>query len=174
MSDKKQREHEVLLCMTSLPQHMVRHHGIDNMPEFLRHNLCQQGCFNLSKAAYFVDNADFNQLKGVAGVARDEYYRANHWEKPEEFSDHMRRCLFNQKVRTISRESADIKNKRPDSLIREITEVLGFQDPAYVMWQIKYDNAGLLLFEVEKPEERDAFKDHLYNVLHLFGFCPIF
>lgn len=175
MNDKKKkREHEVLLCMTSLPQHMIRHHGIDNMPEFLLHNIAQQGCFNFTKAAYFVDNVDFNHLKGVAGVARHERYGENHWETPEQFSDYMRQSNFNQKVRTIMRESADIKNKRPDRTVKELADLLELQDPGYVMWHIKYDNAGLLVFETEEPSERESFKDHLYNALHLFGFCPIF
>ncbi len=175
MNDKKnKREYEVMLCTTSLPQHMIRHHGVDNMTEFLLHNLCQTGCFNFTKAAYFIDNTDFNHFKGIAGVARHELYKKDHWQNPEQFSDYMKQSNFNQKVRTIERESIGVKNKRPEKTVQEIAELLELKDPAYAMWQIKYDNAGLLIFEAEDPQERESFKDHLYNAVHLFGFCPIF
>ncbi len=175
MSNKNdKREREVLLCMTSLPQQMVRNHGIENMPEFLLHNLAQQGCFNFTKAAYFVDNVDFNHLKGVAGIARHELYDADHWKNQEHFSQYMKQSQFNQKVRTIERASADIKNKKPDQVVQEIGKILEFANPNYVMWHIKYDNAGLLVFESEQPQEPETLKEHLYNALHLFGFCPIF
>ena len=45
------------------------------MSEFVLHDICNPNCFNLQKAAFLVDNPDFDCLKGVAGFSADEAYQ---------------------------------------------------------------------------------------------------
>ena len=61
--------------------------NVENMIEFVLHCLCSEDCFNMPKAAYFVDNIDFNCLKGIAGYNHLEKYKEpGIWSKPENFS----------------------------------------------------------------------------------------
>src|SRR5437762_734031 len=97
------KQNRMLLCLTGLPKKMVSLHGAENIGEFVLYDLCNECCFNLSKAAYFVDNPDFNCTKGVAGFSRNEIQNAcsGVWDNPEAFSSCMRNSSFNQKVRHV-------------------------------------------------------------------------
>lgn len=68
------RHKQVLVCLSCLPHKMLSVHGLSNATEFVLHELCQSSCFNLKKAAYFVDNPDFDRLQGVAGFNKEEEY----------------------------------------------------------------------------------------------------
>lgn len=171
--DNQDRIQEVLVCVTSLPQNLIKLHGQENMPEFLLHNICQKNCFNLSKAAYFVDNPDFNHLKGVAGFHHPESYEQNHWQDPETFSQHMREASFNRKVRDILLGSIKKNNHSEEKIVDQLSETLGFENLNYLSWPIKYNNHGLLLFESNENEDA-LIQEHLHSGLHLLGFCPVF
>ena len=171
--DNQNRVQEVLVCVTSLPQNLIKLHGQENMPEFLLHNLCQKSCFNLSKAAYFVDNPDFNHLKGVAGFHHPESYEKNHWQDPATFTKHMREAPFNQQVREVLLDSIKKNNHSEEEVVGELSKALGFEDLHYLSWPTKYNNHGLLLFESDQ-KEHDLIEEHLHSGLHLLGFCPVF
>lgn len=173
MKKDKNRVQEVLLCVTSLPEQLIKFHGQENMLEFLLHSMCQQSCFNFSKAAYFVDNPDFNHLKGVAGFHHSESYEKNHWQDPKTFSEHMKRAPFNNQVREVMRESIKKNNHSEKEVVDALSQELAFSNFHYLSWPIKYDNHGLLLFESVEDED-DMVKEQMRSGLHLFGFCPVF
>ena len=55
--------------LADLPKRMVPLYDLEaigNIPEFVLHDLCHEDCFNLKKAAFLVDNPDFDSLQGVA------------------------------------------------------------------------------------------------------------
>ena len=164
---------EILLTITSIPKNLITIHGLENMTEFLLHNLSHKECFNFSKSAYFVDNPDFNFLKGIAGFDATQAYQPdrNHWQEQEAFSNHMKQDKFNNQVRQVCHCSIKKNGKSPDDVVQEIADVLQFENPDYLMWPVKYENQGLLVFE--KTVSNDTTQ-HLENALHLFGFCPIF
>src|ERR1700691_4148672 len=99
--EQLQRQCKMLSCLAALPKRILSLHGEDNVTEFVLHDLCHQDCFNLNKAAYFVDNPDFNCSKGVAGFSRDEPFNECEviWSKADAFSEHMKKSAFNQRVR---------------------------------------------------------------------------
>ena len=63
------RHYTILNTLSKLPRKMLSLKGQENVTEFVLHELCHKNCFNLDKAAYFVDNPDFDCLKGMAGFA---------------------------------------------------------------------------------------------------------
>ncbi len=172
-TEKNKRVYEVLIAVTGIPKNLVKMNGIDNLTEFVLHNLCQQNCFNLSKAAFFIDNPDFDHLQGVAGFHQGESYRANHnhWEEPDQFSHHMKEAPFNNKVRNVCRCSIKRNKQSEREVVQQLSEELEFSNPVYMIWPVKYENHGLLLFE---KVEQDGTEEHLEEALHLFGFCPVF
>ncbi len=173
---KEEASHNRLLnYLSHLPKKIVGLDGVGNTPEFILHELCNENCFNLDKAAFFVDNPDFNHLKGVAGFASAEAY-TNHagiWQDPHAFSEHMRSAEFNQKVKNLSLESLKRTEVLSDKAVASIAKELGFKNPAYRFWQMKHDNHGFLVYEYN-GSALPGIEEHLDNSLYLLNFCPLF
>lgn len=168
------RHHQILKSITYLPQKILSLHGTDNVTEFVLHTLCNEECFNLSKAAYLIDNFDFNCLKGVAGFAKDEEYGSAEsvWDNPKNFTEHMGSCKFNQQVRGINRPSSK-RNVAIERTVEDIASHLEMDNPSYYTWTLKYDNHGILLFEHKSPELQ-GLDEEILRGLSLLGFCPVF
>lgn len=168
-----ERQNKMLQNLSRLPRLMINIHGRDNISQFLLHELCSESCFNLRKAAYFVDNPDFNCLRGVAGFSHDQAYpqRDHIWQDPDGFSAHMERSAFNNKVRAISYSS--IKQTDDQALMHNLAKDLGFCQCANCSWNMRHDNFGLLMYE--KADPKDTTGDtYLLDGMSLLGFCPIF
>ncbi len=73
---------DLLRQVTQIPTRILKNHDLHGLSSLLLHHLSSDECFNLSKAAYFVDNPDFDQLVGVAGFARDEAAQCDIWDQP--------------------------------------------------------------------------------------------
>jgi hypothetical protein len=158
-----------------LPRKMIALHGNENVSEFVLHELCQPRCFNLKKAAYFIDNPDFDCLKGVAGINQDEMIAFDDvWQKPEEFSLYMRQSPFNQKVRSLNRSSAKKTSFEADKdLAIDVAHELGIANIGYCSWTSKHDNHGILVFE-KNTDQGQVDKEELLNGFSLLSFCPIY
>lgn len=166
------RDQNILFCLSCIPQKMLNIHGAENTTEFVLHELCGPHCFNFPKAAYFVDNPDFDCCKGVAGCCCDERYCAadDPWCTQQPFSQHMQQAAFNKKVRQI--QTASVMNG-VEQAVCVLADQLRIANPAYYTWNLKNDNQGLLVFEGGSGNYEDI-KDHLPQGVALLGFCPIF
>ncbi len=169
--DKKQR---IVHFLSSLPRKILGLHGRGNVVEFVLHELGRQECFDLEKAAYVIDNPDFDCLKGIAGFLRPEAFDLKYdiWADPDDFSEHMKKSEYNKKVRCYQRESCVKKGEKNDQIVKEIAHDLGFEHPFYYVWQMKHDNQGILLYEKHDDAKCDC--DYLLDGLCLIGFCPVF
>ena len=72
---------DILDKLCHLPRKILSLHGHDNITELILHELCNEQCFNLEKAAYFIDNPDFDCFKGVAGHCRSQALRSRWMER---------------------------------------------------------------------------------------------
>lgn len=172
MEPRNYNKDNLLKCLASLPKKMLSMHGIDNLSEFVLHDLCNKNCFDFQKAAYFIDNPDFDYLKGIAGFNSEKNFdHETSWENPKSFSDHMKQCNFNQKVRSMEMPSIKRSNKLEEELVEEICIKLGFDNSSYYCWNLKHDNHGVFIFE--KPEDYNLVEEELLHALCLFGFCPV-
>lgn len=172
--EKIERQYRMLAHMSNLPKKMLIHHGKDNITEFVLYELCHEHCFNFNRAAYFIDNQDFNCTKGIAGFSRDEVYsHPEIWENPSQFSEHMKSSAFNKKVRSINRTSLKKIADSHEQLAQEIAKDLGFKNFGYCTWPVKHENDGFLVYE--KVSALDTYADdYLINGLSLLAFCPVF
>jgi hypothetical protein len=167
------RYQEMLKCFTLLPHKILSLHGIDNMTELVLHTLCNEECLNLSKAAYFIDNPDFDCLKGIAGFDRNEEYHQEDIPLDDQsvFSHHLSQCAFNKKVRGIQRPSFKRRGEEShNELLKQLAGELDMGNPIAYNWNAKHDNYGILLFERDFAEEPS--KEFLEG-LSLLGFCPV-
>lgn len=169
------RKHcSLLKTISSIPRKIVTLSGADNVSEFVLHELCNKDCFNLKKAAYFIDNPDFNCLKGIAGFCSLELDgNSIDWSSPTQFTQTMQASKFNTSVRSVLKDSYKKKFGKEKLIVDDLVSDLGFVDHSLCVWPLKHDNSGLLVYE--KGDNDDGFvKDHLMDALFLLSFCPVF
>ena len=164
------RYQKMLRCFTHLPQQILTLNGNENMTEYVLHSLCEEGCLNLSKAAYFIDNPDFDCLKGVAGYNKEEEVYSGDTVLSD-FKEHMQHCAFNKRVRELNFPSPRRMGESHEHHVKNLATILGMQNPVFHTWEIKHDNHGLLIYEVQKLD--DSNKNEFLEGLSLLGFCPV-
>lgn len=169
------RHHRLLTCLSCLPQRILSVHGLHNVTEFVLHDLCIEPCFNLEKAAYLVDNPDFNCLKGIAGFAQKERFDdyENIWDKQDQFASHMQSAPFNQKVRGVGKPSIRAVGTPDQEALQALAADLDITNPSYFTWDMKHGNRGILLFQ-RAEGDTEPIEDPLLRGLYLLGFCPVF
>jgi hypothetical protein len=170
--DISQRQRDVLERLHSLPVKILSLHEHECLSDMVLHDLCGPSCFNLKKAAYLVDNPDFDCSRGVAGFSADEQYQgmANMWEEPHEFAQYARSARFNQKVRALHYVS--ITKHNTDYIVQQLARDLGIVDPFFYTWGAKHGNHGVVIGERQGMGEDEASK-YLQHGLGLLGFCPL-
>ena len=168
------KKHAILNHLSSLPKKVLSLHGRQHISDFVLHDLCNPQCFDIKKAAYLVDNPDFDCLKGVAGFSDEEAYGSNTmWENPDLFVAHIEKSPFNNKVRSILKTSMSRSHKSEQETTQMIGEYLGILKPVYCSWPMRYDNHGILIYESE-PNSCNVSSDILLNGACLLGFCPVY
>jgi hypothetical protein len=143
-----------------------------NLPEFVLHALCDKDCFNIAKAAYFIDNPDFDCIKGVAGFSATEAFEPDIWSNPNDFTDYMVNAAFNKKVRTLQGKSSKMYNQSY-TLFQDIAQILGLQGYALCDIQMPYDNHGYVMYELQK-DTGEIENELMRNSLSLLSFCPLY
>jgi hypothetical protein len=170
---KLERQNRMLHHLAQLPRLMVHIHGRDNVSEFLLHELCSEPCFNLRKAAYFVNNPDFKVVRGIAGFADDQAYKGQEiWQNPDQFSNHMEKAAFNNQVRSMHFDDINLSVDER-KFLNEMAQKLGFGSCANCSWKMRHDNHGILMYEKADPEDLIVDK-HIVDGMSLLSFCPIF
>jgi len=171
-SNVSSRHQFILKHLTCLPKKILSIHGSDNITQFVLHDLCSKHCFDIPKAAYFVDNPDFNCFKGIAGYSSDDCYPDDDcWKNPASFSKFMEHCLFNRSVKSIENHSPCLSNEQDTELINNLSKQLSFNHPHHFKWTMKHDNHGFLIYE--KPEGAD-FEEEFIESFSILGLCPLF
>ncbi|MBN2267506.1 MAG: hypothetical protein JW725_04150 [Candidatus Babeliaceae bacterium] len=167
-----QRE-AVLARLSALPRKILELLDHQVVTELVFHELCGDHCFGLKRAAYIVDNPDFDCCRGIVGFDAEESSAdiEEGWRDPLQFEQRVKSLPFNQKVRDLS--YASVSKNNSDYVVKELGRQLGIVDPAVRSWRIKNGNYGLLLFEHENDASH-AGMELLDNGLSILGFCPLF
>ncbi|OGB85831.1 hypothetical protein A3J41_02540 [candidate division TM6 bacterium RIFCSPHIGHO2_12_FULL_38_8] len=169
LSDKK-----LLTKLSDFSKNLTQHHHLENLSEFLLHDVCAADLFAVPKAAYLVNNPDFSCLKGVAGYHIPEsFIKGDHWNNQKAFTSHMKSSQFNQKVRSVQDKSLVLEGKNLENKkIYGLADQLEIHDPLYHIWRMKHDNQGVLIFE--RPQDFGTDQEHLLRFLYMLSFCPVF
>jgi len=168
------RQHSVLHILSSLPKKILLQNDIDRLHEFILHEISCEECFNLNKAAFLIDNPDFNCLQGVAGIAREEAFASGTsiWDDIDRFSVHMSGSSFNDKVRNHVQVSCKACTTPDKEIFSQIADVLGMKNFGVCTWNMKHDNHGYLVYEKMNHEDTSC-DDYILHGASLLGFCPI-
>ena len=167
------RQLNFLIKLSRLPKNINAYGDRYNVVEFILHELCDHDCLNVNKAAYFVDNHDFDCLHGVAGIDFEEKFLHNDiWQVPDEFTKYMNQLHFNQKVKEVKVSSGKNNEQGSVDCIAGLADCLGMQNVSYSVIPLKHDNHGLFLYETK---DHESIQEHdLINGLSLLAFCPLF
>ncbi len=163
----------VLQRLHSLPRKMTSMHNTRNVAEFVLHELCQEQCFNIPRAAYFIDNPDYDCMKGVAGYSQQEDFKSGDiWSCPLDFTAHMQSAAFNNAVRQFNRHSCHKHNESLEDVATHIAHELGINDVGCCVVAMPHDNHGIFVYEkqIEHPHDKEC----LENGASLLSFCPIY
>lgn len=169
-------KHKRLLgVLSNLPKKMMSVNDIsDNLAELVICDLCNEECFDIKRAAFFVDNPDFDMLKGVTGFHKTEGHTQwrPEWDNYEEITVIMKRSPFNQKVRHFVSTSPKRNDHSLDNIVAQIAKEFEIPGHSYISLGLKHGNHGLFVYENNRPEA-DLINKHLADILHVLGFCPL-
>ena len=170
------RHAQIVDNLRRLPRKMLQFHGHDHVTDFVLHELCSKNCFNIPKAAYFIDNPAFNCLKGIVGISGEELQGFEDvWKNPDAFREKIAQSPFNQKVRSFNYESRKNCGHSPEAMAEQVAEELGLKDYGFYMWDMKHDNHGFLVCEKNQAEDADhPHEEVMVDGLCLLSFCPIY
>lgn len=159
--------------LSYLPRKMLTIPGHDQLPLFVLHELCDEGCFDLVKAAYLVDNPDFDCMRGVAGVAREHMLTScDIWGNCDQLLTTVAQSSFNVSVRQVVMPSARRSSVSDEAIVQKVCQELGMRCDGYCSWSMKHANQGILVFERAKKESSLSQED-LLDGASLLSFCPI-
>ena len=169
------KESQLLKHFGNLRKMMVNNHDLDNLSEFVLHDLCTQPCFNLNKAAYFVNNPDFRCLQGISGYHDKDLQglSGSAWNNQKQFISSMQNSPFNQKVRSNCTTNFEKGKASEKYMAEKLADELEINNPSYLTWDLKHANNGLFIYEAPQLE-LSYMKDHHFDSLQHLSFCPIF
>ena len=140
--------------LTEIPSKILLHHEVQDLPQIVLHDLSHNDVFNFDKAVYLVDNPDFDCLKGVAGYSSDEckFHKHDIWEDPDHFHQDMQPAGFNSQLTQFLRSGLKRKdiNTHDDEDLTQLGQSLGLKNPAFLTWQMRHGNHGILIFETSE------------------------
>jgi hypothetical protein len=162
----------VLQKLHSLPRKMTGMHNARNVAEFVLHELCQSECFDIPRAAYLIDNPDYDWMKGVAGYCKQEHFDKDVWSCPLDFTAHMRSASFNNAVRNFNRHSCHKHNESLEDVAVDIAHKLGIKEVGCCIVAMPHDNHGIFVYEksIDHPNDKEC----LMNGASLLSFCPVY
>lgn len=159
-------------CLSSLPEKIVATHGKENLAELVLYELAHPHCLDFSKAAFFIDNPDFNCVQGMVGLVVNEHEQEDVWHHEAEFTSRMKLSSFNRAVRMMRHQSVAGNESAKAALLQTIAGELRFVNPAWRTFPLKHGNQGMLLFEATPAHQ--SLEKQVAQAASLLAFCPIF
>ncbi len=169
------QEGKLLQHLGNLRKMIVHNHELENLSEFVLHDLCNGPCFQINKAAYFINNPDFKVLRGITGHHHQEHQAQlrDTWNNQKQFISSMKDSAFNHKVRTSHQESFERGRNSEKYMVQKLADQLEIEHPEYHVWDLKHANHGLLIYEPKIHDVHHA-KEHLLDSLYYLSFCPVY
>lgn len=169
-------QEKMLHYLTHLRKMIVKHHELDNLSDFVLHDLCTGPCFQVNKAAYFVNNPDFNLVRGITGYDHHGLQKSveDIWTYKDEFTLHMQDSSFNKKVRANRIEGSFELGKQSEKyMVDKLADYLEIDNPSYHVWNLKHSNHGLVIYESGQDDFEHA-KNHALDSFYYLSFCHMY
>ena len=157
-----------------LSDRIIKNYDLHDLPTLVLHHVGHEESFGLKKAAYFIDNPDFNHFQGIAGFTTSEckLHHPTLWKSPTSFNENKKTARFHKSVEQFADESLSKKSKiSPESKLKKIAKELGLTSFDFFSWTLKYGNTAFLLFESGKKLSKQE-KELLEHAVSYLSFCP--
>jgi len=173
MKNLREQHYSALLRLATLPERMVQRHECENLAELILHELVDPSCHLFEKAAFFVDNPDFDCCKGITGLARADRLQSDIMQTDHgTFSEHMRHNAFNKAVRNVTCHSGLKKGTPWPQRADELGKKISLQGHSWYVFPVKYGNTGVLLYQPH--EHTEDMQEWLAMGAALLALCPVF
>lgn len=157
-----------------LPKSILLNHHKQGLADLILNKISSEKCFSFSKAAYLVDNPDFNYLKGICGFCKTSSPSGD-CSDPDGLITQISSCKYNERVKALQQHSFKANNldlNSPENLA-EISKALEMQNPEVFCWDLKHNNYGVLIFESNSGHCCDWKKNLLEKVTSILGMCGL-
>ena len=162
--------HNLLYRLSCLPEKIISAYDRENLIEFVLYELCDPECLNFNRAAFLIDNPDFNCLKGITGICTQEHsYGEDIWKQPEAFSHRMQQAAFNTAVRAIRQTSVQ---KHTQDSVTQLAQHLCIENPGFHTFNVKHGNTGILIYN-QPQDTQSSQQEHVPAGASLLAFCPL-
>lgn len=171
--DISPRQQDLYKRLADMPRKILKHYDVPHVADLVLHDLCGEKGFNFIKAAYFIDNPDFDSLKGIGGFDKSEQHNgADNWSDRAAFEKHLaNNCSFNKKVRSFVKPSKHKKGALTKSTLSDLARELGMSDALLYTWNTKHDNHAIFLYQ--KGDNQSELTEEALASLALLAFCPV-
>ncbi len=157
-----------------LPGTILKNHDKHGIHDLILHNIASEKCLNFSKAAYLIDNPDFNCLQGICGYSKKCSPKLTALETDKQL-EAIKNCQYNTLVKDFKDESLKAKNITfSDSNFKnlhKLAQSLEIEKPEIFSWDLKHNNYGILIFENQEKHCCNWKEKLLSKVAHLLGMC---
>lgn len=157
--------------LLQLPKHILRNAHAEDLPALILKKLASKKYFTLNKAAYFLDNPEFNVLKGIAGYDVNEDDDCDEVESLDDLQTKSIKFLsgdFHTSVKNARMNSFYANHKNEADIKTALTEfaqkTLATENPIIYQWHSKHGNHGLFFCD---PKEHSL----VTNRSHLLEFA---
>jgi hypothetical protein len=157
---------ELVSELLQLPKHILKHTHTIGLTDLLLGHLASEHYFNLKKAAYLLNNPDFDCVKGMAGIEKcDTNNWKNPWDNPLEHTAILENSAFNKKIKSFSGHGLFKHSPQEDTprIIKYAEEHLALENPVFIGWPGKHGNYGIFFCE---PLDHEAFLQRLSLLEH--------
>lgn len=172
--------HEPLLeKLFALPHKISCHRDkdVDGIAQMVLHEISHDTSLDMQKISFFVDNPDFDCLKGVAGYSLEESSHVRDrdpWQHPKDFIKSTEKSEFYSSVKkflksNIERAGAQCSKKE----LAEIGKNLGMKSPQIHTWPMRHGNHGVLIFEEGDQQMCKKTPAILDKITALLGLCSV-
>jgi hypothetical protein len=165
---------DLIVRLLNLPHKILFHHELDGLANMVLHELGHDDFLGFDKACYFVDNPDFDCIKGIAGYHSCEckFHKPDLWSEPHAFMKDMEDAQFHRKLMSFNNKSLARKKEGcvDGEMIYSLGKTLGLQDPHGCYWKMKHGNNGILIFE-GKSMPCVKRRNLLEHIVALLSFC---
>lgn len=167
-------QNKFLLNLLQLPQHILKNSHTSGMVDLILGHLASKECFNLKKAAYLLDNPEFNCTRGICGVETCglEEVIENPWNCVEEAINQVSNQEFNKKIKCFTTNSLKNKKGKPcseEEIIEFGRKHLELENPMFIEWTGRHGNHGLLFCEPLESASLEEKMQFLKDTAVLLG-----
>lgn len=162
---------EMIKRLLSLPRKILNNHGLHGLSSIILHEIAPH--LDLQRAGFFVDNHDFNCLRGIAGFCNQEchLYHPSMAAGEEQLPE---KPEFHQRISQLAHPSiCDGQGVVREDGLRQLMSDCELHDAHAHVWNMRHGNTGIFVYQEGPACLCSAHPEILEHITSLLSFCPL-